>query len=100
MCSNGITPFVRMICTMSPIEIPWHRVGMNVCLECNSNAFRVRIVLPPCDCSEWRNYFSATLDEIGLKKWISAGYALGSKKTKLLVESTFFHFSDFRSSFP
>lgn len=56
---------------------------MNAYLEYNSDVFRGKTILLPCDDPEWSNftkYFAAKFDELGIKKLISTSYAPESKK--------------------
>lgn len=60
-------------------------IEMNAYLEYDSDVFRGKTVLLPCDDPEWSNftrYFAAKFDELGLKKLISTSYAPDSKKYK------------------
>lgn len=55
---------------------------MNAYLEFNSDTFRGKTVLLPCDDPEWSNftrYFAQNFEELGLKKLISTSYAIDSK---------------------
>lgn len=68
-------------------------VEMNAYLEYDSNVFRGKTVLLPCDDPEWSNftrYFAAKFDELGLKKLISTSYAPESKKYKTPWQPTLF----------
>lgn len=68
-------------------------VEMNAYLEYDSDVFRGKTILLPCDDPEWSNFtrfFAAKFDELGLKKLISTSYAPDSKKMKLLAEPTLF----------
>ena len=60
-------------------------VEMNAYLEYDSDVFRGKTILLPCDDPEWSNFtrfFAAKFDELGLKKLISTSYAPDSKKYK------------------
>ena len=61
-------------------------VEMNAYLEYNSDVFRGKTILLPCDDPEWSNftkYFAAKFDSLGLKKLISTSYAPESKNMLL-----------------
>lgn len=56
---------------------------MDAYLEYDSNVFRGKTVLLPCDDPEWSNftrYFAQNFERLGLKKVISTSYAAGSKQ--------------------
>ena len=56
---------------------------MNAYLEFDSNVFRDKVVLLPCDDPEWSNftlYFAQNFSRLGLKKLISTSYAPKSKQ--------------------
>ena len=58
---------------------------MNAYLEYNSNVFRGKTVLLPCDDPEWSNFtkfFAQNFETFGLKKLISTSYAVESKQIK------------------
>lgn len=68
-------------------------IEMNAYLEYNSDVFRGKTVLLPCDDPEWSNFtrfFAAKFDELGLKKLISTSYAPDAKKMKLLQSPSLF----------
>lgn len=73
-------------------------VEMNAYLEYNSDVFRGKTILLPCDDPEWSNftkYFAAKFDSLGLKKLISTSYAPESKN--MLLGGLF---SEFEQSSP
>ena len=56
---------------------------MNAYLEFDSNVFRDKVVLLPCDDPEWSNftlYFAQNFSRLGLKKLISTSYAPKNKQ--------------------
>jgi len=62
-------------------------------LEFNSDVFRGKTLLLPCDDPEWSNftkYFAQNFDRFGLKKLISTSYAAESKKYKGAYQPTLF----------
>ena len=62
-------------------------------LEYDSNVFRNKTVLLPCDDPEWSNftrYFAQNFERLGLKKLISTSYAYESKKYKGPIQLTLF----------
>ena len=62
-------------------------------LEYNSDVFRDKTVLLPCDDPEWSNftkYFAQNFDRFGLKKLISTSYAVNSKTYKSGYQPTIF----------
>ncbi|WP_315087254.1 adenine-specific methyltransferase EcoRI family protein [Bacteroides heparinolyticus] len=68
-------------------------IEMNAYLEYDSDVFRGKTVLLPCDDPEWSNftrYFAAKFDELGLKKLISTSYAPDSKKYKTPYQPSLF----------
>lgn len=68
-------------------------IEMNAYLEYDTDVFRGKTVLLPCDDPEWSNftrYFAAKFDELGLKKLISTSYAPDSKKYKTPFQPSFF----------
>ena len=68
-------------------------VEMNAYLEYDSDVFRGKTILLPCDDPEWSNftrYFAAKFDELGLKKLISTSYAPDSKKYKTPYQPSLF----------
>lgn len=55
---------------------------INAYLEFDSNTFKDKVVLLPCDDPEWSNftrYFVQNFDKLGLKKLISTSYAIESR---------------------
>ena len=72
---------------------------MNAYVEFNSDVFRGKTVLLPCDDPEWSNftkYFAANFERFGLKKLISTSYAMsaGSKKLTLLEQESSLYDAD------
>jgi hypothetical protein len=66
---------------------------MNAYLEFNSDVFRGKTVLLPCDDPEWSNftkYFAQNFQAIGLKKLISTSYAPNSKPKDVPYQPTLF----------
>ncbi len=66
---------------------------INAYLDFNSNVFRGKTVLLPCDDPEWSNFtkfFAQNFQILGLKKLISTSYAPESKKYKIPYEPTLF----------
>ena len=58
---------------------------MNAYVEYNSDVFKGKTILLPCDDPEWSNftkYFAANFKRFGLKKLISTSYAFESKVDK------------------
>ena len=58
---------------------------INAYLDYDSNVFRGKTVLLPCDDPEWSNFtkfFAQNFEAFGLKKLISTSYAVESKKIK------------------
>ena len=58
---------------------------VNAYLEYNSDTFRDKTVLLPCDDPEWSNFtrfFAQNFERLGLKRLISTSYAVESKKYK------------------
>ena len=65
---------------------------MNAYLECDSDVFRGKSILLPCDDPEWSNftkYFSQNFELLGLRKLISTSYAPESKKIDAYVPTLF-----------
>lgn len=55
---------------------------MNAYLEYNTNTFRDKTILLPCDDPEWSNFtrfFAQNFERFGIKKLISTSYATASK---------------------
>jgi len=66
-------------------------------LEFNSDVFRGKTLLLPCDDPEWSNftkYFAQNFDRFGLKKLISTSYAVDSKTYKDGYQPTLFEIND------
>jgi hypothetical protein len=66
---------------------------MNAYLEYNSDVFKNKTVLLPCDDPEWSNftkYFAQNFEKIGLKKLISTSYAPNSKTMLMKEQPTLF----------
>lgn len=66
---------------------------INAYVEYNSDVFRGKTVLLPCDDPEWSNftrYFAQNFEELGLKKLISTSYAIESKNYKTDWQPTLF----------
>jgi len=66
---------------------------INAYLEFNSNVFKDKIVLLPCDDPDWSNFtkfFAQNFDRFGLKKLISTSYAPESKNYKCAYQPTLF----------
>lgn len=66
---------------------------INAYLEFNSNVFRGKTVLLPCDDPEWSNFtkfFAQNFERFGLKKLISTSYAPDSKSYKNAYQPTLF----------
>ena len=61
---------------------------MNAYVEFNSDVFRGKTILLPCDDPEWSNftkYFAANFERFGLKKLISTSYAKGAANKQLTL---------------
>ena len=61
---------------------------MNAYVEFNSDVFRGKTILLPCDDPEWSNftkYFAANFERFGLKKLISTSYAKGIGNRQLTL---------------
>ncbi|MFA5575498.1 MAG: adenine-specific methyltransferase EcoRI family protein [Brumimicrobium sp.] len=70
---------------------------MNAYLEYDSDVFRDKTILLPCDDPEWSNFtkfFAQNFERFGLKKLISTSYAPDSKKIKSGYQPTLFETSD------
>ena len=66
---------------------------MNAYVEYNSDVFRGKTILLPCDDPEWSNftkYFASNFERFGIKKLISTSYAkgAGNKQLTLFEESS------------
>ena len=62
-------------------------------LEYNTDVFRGKTILLPCDDPEWSNFtkfFAQNFENFGLKKLISTSYASNSKKSKHGYQPTLF----------
>jgi hypothetical protein len=62
-------------------------------IEYNSNVFRGKTLLLPCDDPEWSNFtkfFAQNFQRFGLKKLISTSYAADSKNFKSSYQATLF----------
>lgn len=73
---------------------------INAYLEYDSNTFRDKIVLCPCDDPEWSNFtrfFAQNFGTLGLKKLISTSYSIESKRSKY---TQFHQLSLFEEDFP
>ena len=58
---------------------------VNAYLEYDSDTFRDKVVLCPCDDPEWSNFtkfFAQNFEMLGLKKLISTSYSMESKQAK------------------
>ena len=69
---------------------------INAYLDYDSNVFRGKTVLLPCDDPEWSNFtkfFAQNFELLGLKKLISTSYAPESKKYKIPYQPTLFETS-------
>ena len=69
---------------------------INAYLDYDSNVFRGKTVLLPCDDPEWSNFtkfFAQNFELLGLKKLISTSYAPESKKYKMPYQPTLFETS-------
>lgn len=66
---------------------------MSAYLEYNSDVFRGKTILLPCDDPEWSNftkYFAQNFDRFGIKKLISTSFAVESKRYKEGYQLTLF----------
>lgn len=66
---------------------------INAYIEYNSNVFKNKIVLLPCDDPEWSNFtrfFAQNFERFGLKKLISTSFASDSKNFKYPYQLTMF----------
>lgn len=67
---------------------------INAYLEYNSDTFRGKIILCPCDDPEWSNFtkfFAQNFEMLGLKKLICTSYAADSKAKKYAGEIEQYH---------
>ena len=70
---------------------------MSAYLEYDSDVFRGKTVLLPCDDPEWSNFtkfFAQNFERFGLKKLISTSYAVESKIYKINYQPTLFEIND------
>lgn len=70
---------------------------INTYLDYNSDVFRNKTILLPCDDPEWSNftkYFALNFLRFGIKKLISTSYAPESKKYKMGYEPSMFEKED------
>jgi hypothetical protein len=70
---------------------------INAYLEYNSDVFRDKTILLPCDDPEWSNFtkfFAQNFEAFGLKKLISTSYAEDSKNYKGNYQPTLFETRD------
>ena len=70
---------------------------INAYLEYNSDVFRGKTVLLPCDDPEWSNFtkfFAQNFERFGLKKLISTSYAADSKIYKIDYQPSLFETND------
>ena len=61
---------------------------VNAYLDYDSNLFKNKTVLLPCDDPEWSNFtkfFAQNFERFGLKKLISTSYAYNSKHVDLII---------------
>lgn len=75
---------------------------VNAYLDYDTDTFRGKIVLLPCDDPEWSNFtkfFVSNFKRLGLKKLISTSYAIDSK-VKYYQMSIFDFISDFEKNSP
>ncbi|MBI2436224.1 MAG: DNA methyltransferase [Candidatus Magasanikbacteria bacterium] len=66
-------------------------------IEFNSDVFRGKTILLPCDDPEWSNFtkfFAQNFERFGLKKLISTSYAADSKNYKTNYQPTLFEKND------
>ena len=66
---------------------------INVYLEYDSNVFRDKTILLPCDDPEWSNFtkfFAQNFENFGLKKLISTSFATDSKNYETNYQPTLF----------
>lgn len=77
---------------------------INAYLEYDSNTFRDKVVLLPCDDPEWSNFtrfFAQNFENLGLKKLISTSYATDSKNAKDTYQFSLFDFlTDYEKGSP
>jgi len=73
------------------------QVEVNAYLEYDTNVFRGKTILLPCDDPEWSNFtkfFAQKFQTFGLKKLISTSYAPESKKYKYGYQPSLFETED------
>ena len=66
---------------------------MSAYLEFDSDVFRDKVVLLPCDDPEWSNftkYFAQNFEKLGLRKLISTSYAPDAKPKELNLQLSLF----------
>jgi hypothetical protein len=66
---------------------------INAYLEYNTDVFKDKVILLPCDDPEWSNftkYFAQNFEKLKLKKLISTSYAIESKTYKDGFQTTLF----------
>ena len=71
-------------------------------LDYNSDVFRGRTVLLPCDDPEWSNftkYFAQNFERLGLKKLISTSYAVERKQERYGIQLSLFE-TEFETQAP
>ena len=71
-------------------------------LDYNSDVFRGKTVLLPCDDPEWSNftkYFAQNFERLGLKKLISTSYAIERKQERYGVQLSLFE-TEFETKSP
>lgn len=71
-------------------------------IDYNSDVFRNKTVLLPCDDPEWSNftkYFAQNFERLGLKKLISTSYAVERKQERYGVQLSLFE-TEFETSSP
>ncbi|MGL1179053.1 adenine-specific methyltransferase EcoRI family protein [Vibrio parahaemolyticus] len=72
---------------------------MNAYLEYDSETFKDKVVLLPCDDPEWSNftkYFAQNFERLGLKKLISTSYSASSKPSDVPYQPSLFEVEDER----
>jgi len=70
---------------------------MNAYLDFNSDVFKDKTILLPCDDPEWSNftkYFAQNFKKLGIRKLISTSYAPGSKPPQIPYQPTLFELGD------
>jgi hypothetical protein len=70
---------------------------MNAYLDFNSDVFKDKTILLPCDDPEWSNftkYFAQNFKKLGIRKLISTSYAPGSKLPQIPYQPTLFELGD------